>query len=137
MTSTPTAEERCSIQSGYHSDPSQSFSLRAEAYTRDCWFAADIKDIFAKTWQWACHVESVREPGSFITITIAGHSIAVVRDDSGNLRAFYNVCKHRAHQLLDGSGITKRIMCPYHAWTYKLSGAVSYTHLTLPTKRIV
>ena len=122
MTSTPTAEERCSIQSGYHSDPSQSFSLRAEAYTRDCWFAADIKDIFAKTWQWACHVESVREPGSFITITIAGHSIAVVRDDSGNLRAFYNVCKHRAHQLLDGSGITKRIMCPYHAWTYKLSG---------------
>jgi carnitine monooxygenase subunit len=40
------------------------------------------------------------------------------------LRAFYNVCKHRAHELLSGSGTTRNIVCPYHAWTYDLSGGL-------------
>ncbi len=43
----------------------------------------------------------------------------------GVLRAFYNVCKHRAHKLLTGEGNTTRIMCPYHAWTYKLDGQLA------------
>ena len=38
------------------------------------------------------------------------------------MRAFFNVTKHRAHQLLGGEGMTTRIMCPYHAWVYKLDG---------------
>jgi len=46
----------------------------------------------------------------------------VVRDREGELRAFYNVCKHRAHQLLSGEGNAALIVCPYHAWTYKLNG---------------
>ena len=48
--------------------------------------------------------------------------IAIVRDRDGALRAFYNVCKHRAHELLAGSGTTRAIVCPYHAWTYGLDG---------------
>ena len=46
----------------------------------------------------------------------------MIRDDTGTLRAFYNVCKHRAHELLSGEGKTTRITCPYHAWTYDLTG---------------
>ena len=46
----------------------------------------------------------------------------MVRDREGTLRAFYNVCKHRAHELLSGEGETTRIMCPYHAWVYDLTG---------------
>ena len=56
--------------------------------------------------------------------TVAGMPIAVVRDRAGALRAFYNVCKHRAHELLSGSGTTRNIVCPYHAWTYDLSGGL-------------
>jgi len=79
-------------------------------------------EIFKRTWQWVCHSEKLREPGSYVTIDIAGQPICIVRDNDAVLRAFYNVCKHRAHELLRGEGQTRRIMCPYHAWTYDLTG---------------
>jgi choline monooxygenase len=47
-----------------------------------------------------------------------------MRDAEGLLKAFYNVCKHRGHELLSGEGKIKRITCPYHAWTYDLNGAL-------------
>ena len=53
------------------------------------------------------HVEIVRDPGSFATVTVADAPIVIVRDRDGALRAFYNVCKHRAHELLSGRGTTK------------------------------
>lgn len=121
----PTKQQLAAIKSGYHSDPSLSLSLRADAYTDPRWHQVDLQEIIARTWQWVCHVEKVREPGSFVTIEIAGKPIAVVRDREGVLRAFYNVCKHRAHKLLSGEGTTTRIMCPYHAWTYRLDGQLA------------
>ena len=118
----PTKQQFSDIRRGYHSDPSQSLSLSAEAYTDPRWYQVDLDAIIAKTWQWVCHVEKVREPGSYVTVEIAGKPIAVVRDREGVLRAFYNVCKHRAHRLLSGEGKAAKMMCPYHAWTYKLDG---------------
>ncbi|MBV7395737.1 aromatic ring-hydroxylating oxygenase subunit alpha [Mameliella sediminis] len=122
MTEHPTAQQFDDISKGYHKDPSSSLSLRAEAYTDQLWHDVDVKEIIGKTWQWVCHVEKLRTPGSYVTIDVAGQPIAVVRDRDGVLRAFYNVCKHRAHELLSGEGETSRIMCPYHAWVYKLDG---------------
>ncbi|MEV6345278.1 ring-hydroxylating oxygenase subunit alpha [Actinoplanes sp. NPDC051851] len=110
------------IGAGYHPDPGRSSSLRAEAYTEGKWLEADLKGIFERTWQWVCHVERLRAPGSYVAVTIAGRPIALVRDRSGELRAFYNVCKHRAHELLSGAGTTGTIVCPYHAWVYDLDG---------------
>ncbi len=121
----PTKQQFAAIKSGYHSDPSQSLSLRADAYTDSQWYQVDLQEIISKTWQWVCHAEKLREPGSFMTIEIAGKPIVVVRDREGTLRAFYNVCKHRAHKLLTGEGKAARIMCPYHAWTYKLDGQLA------------
>ena len=118
----PTRQQFAAIGNGYHSDPSRSLSLRAEAYTDPHWHQVDLQEIIAKTWQWVCHAEKLRQPGSFITVEIAGKSIALVRDREGTLRAFYNVCKHRAHKLLSGEGSAAKIMCPYHAWTYGLDG---------------
>jgi choline monooxygenase len=110
------------IREGWHPDPARSFSLRAEAYTDPAWFAYEQEAIFARTWQWVCHAEKLRAPGAYVTATVAGRPVAVVRDREGVLRAFYNVCKHRAHELLSGEGETTRIMCPYHAWVYDLTG---------------
>lgn len=113
------------ITSGYHEDPGQSLSLRKEAYTDPQWAAADLEAIFARTWQWVCHVEQLAKPGSYVSVTIAGMPILLVRDRGGQLRAFYNVCKHRAHQLLSGAGKAPRnLMCPYHGWTYDLTGTL-------------
>ncbi|MDU8943593.1 aromatic ring-hydroxylating oxygenase subunit alpha [Ovoidimarina sediminis] len=122
MTPGPTRKDVAAIRSGYDPDPARSLSLRAEAYTDPCWFAADRDAILRTSWQWVCHVEKLRTPGAYVTAEIAGHPIAILRDTGGTLRAFYNICKHRAHALLSGEGETRRLMCPYHAWVYTLEG---------------
>ncbi|MEM1299642.1 MAG: ring-hydroxylating oxygenase subunit alpha [Pseudomonadota bacterium] len=122
MTLPLSADELARIRRGYDPDPRCSFSLVAEAYTEKRWYDADLKAVFSRTWQWVCHVEKLRLPGSYVTVDITGRPIVVVRDREGVLRAFYNVCKHRAHELLKGEGETTRIMCPYHAWVYDLTG---------------
>jgi len=53
---------------------------------------------------------------------VSDHPVVVVRDGDGQLRAFSNVCMHRAHHLLEGDGAVRQITCPYHAWTYSLDG---------------
>ena len=110
------------IRAGYDPDPAASLSLQAEAYTQNEWFSLEQNAVFPHSWQWVCHIEKLREPGAYVTTTIAGQSIMVVRDKDGTLRAFYNVCKHRAHELLQGEGTVGHIMCPYHAWAYRLDG---------------
>ena len=122
MATTPTRAEVEAITAGYHPEADRSYSLRAEAYVDPHWYDIDLHHIMAKTWRWVCHVEKVRAPGSYFTVDIAGHPIALVRDRDGVLRAVYNVCKHRAHTLFEGEGRTNRIVCPYHAWTYSLAG---------------
>jgi len=118
----PTRKEFSTINEGYSPNPSASFSLKADAYVDPRWHGVDIEQIIAKTWQWVCHVEKVREPGAYVTVEIAGRPIVVIRDRDGVLRAFYNVCKHRAHELLRGEGNTNRITRPYHSWTYRTDG---------------
>ncbi|HLY85620.1 MAG TPA: Rieske (2Fe-2S) protein [Gaiellaceae bacterium] len=102
------------ISGGWDPDPARSMSLRSDAYTEAKWAASDLEAIFGRTWQWVCH-ENLAEPGSYVSTTVAGMPVAVVRDRDGDLRAFYNVCRHRAHQLLSGAGTTRNIVCPYHA----------------------
>lgn len=113
------------VREGFDANPARSYSLKKEAYTDPRWHDVDVKNIIGKTWQWVCHVEKVREKGRYIAVDIAGQPIIVVRDRQGVLRAFYNVCKHRAHQLLSGEGTTGGIFCPYHAWSYKLDGQLT------------
>ena len=104
--------------------------LHADAYTEPEWFELEQRAVFGSTWQWLCHVEKLRDPGSYVSDVVAGMPIVAVRDSSGELRAFYNVCKHRAHELLADSGTTNSIVCPYHAWTYDLTGQLSSARKT-------
>ena len=125
MTELPSPSDFAAIGAGYDAAPDRSHSLRADAYTRPEWFRADQDSILARSWQWVCHVEKLRNPGAYLACEIAGRPVAIVRDQAGELRAFYNVCKHRAHELLSGEGTTSRIMCPYHAWVYRLDGQLA------------
>lgn len=116
------ASEFAEIRAGYDADPARSYSLNKTAYTEVRWAEVDRDAIFRRSWQWVCHVEKLREPGSYVVVDVAEQPVAVLRDREGKLRAFYNVCKHRAHELLSGEGQVSRIMCPYHAWVYRLDG---------------
>ncbi len=122
MTQFPDQSAFDAVKAGYDPDPNRALSLRKEAYVGADWYEVDRAGVLAKSWQWVCHVEKLRAPGAYVATRIAGHPVAIVRDREGGLRAFYNVCKHRAHELLSGEGETTRIMCPYHAWVYRLDG---------------
>ena len=122
MITTTTPSEYDELASGYDSDPRKSLSLHATAYTSHKSYERDTKAIIARTWQWVCHVEKLRDAGAYTTTITAGQSLAIIRDRHGVLRAFYNICKHRAHELLSGEGRISVITCPYHAWAYKLDG---------------
>ncbi|NCG22986.1 MAG: Rieske 2Fe-2S domain-containing protein [Actinobacteria bacterium] len=112
------------VAEGHSKDPLNSQSLHADAYVDPVWFDHEMRTIFARTWQWVCHGEKVREAGQYTTAVIAGMPIMVVRTHDDELKAFYNVCKHRAHELLQDEGTTRSIVCPYHAWTYDLDGGL-------------
>ena len=117
-----TPEDFEHISQGFDADPARSLSLLAEAYTGPRWHDADLAAIISTSWQWVCHAEKLREPGAWLSIEIAGNPLVVLRDREGVLRAFYNVCKHRAMRLLEGEGKASLITCPYHGWSYDLAG---------------
>jgi phenylpropionate dioxygenase-like ring-hydroxylating dioxygenase large terminal subunit len=101
------------------------YTLPSRDYTAPEVFEAEKTRIFHRTWQFAGHLEALREPGDYVTCAVAGQDLFVIRDRDGELRGFYNVCQHRAHQLVTGAGRVKRIVCPYHAWTYGLDGRLA------------
>lgn len=78
--------------------------------------------IFARTWQPAGYLGDVAEPGQYFACEIAGEPIVVARAKDGELRAFSNVCRHRAAVIIDGKGRGPSLRCPYHNWTYSLTG---------------
>jgi Rieske 2Fe-2S family protein len=83
-----------------------------------------------KIWwgDWVCagRTEEISNPGDYVVRDIGGESIFIVRNDAGELRAFYNVCSHRGTKFLDDAGgmqnARKAFVCPYHAWTFNLNG---------------
>lgn len=95
---------------------SKHYYLDESIYTRE------QERIFYREWQCVGHIGQIPEPGDFFPIDVAGRSIVVVRQKDASVRAFYNVCQHRAHPLVQHSGSCKMFTCPYHAWCYDLNG---------------
>ena len=100
-------------------------SLDARYYTDPQIFQSECEGLFLKTWQFAGHQSQLAKTGDYFTFEIAGQSLFCVLGRDGEIRTFYNVCQHRAHQLVKGAGSSKIITCPYHAWTYDLERAIS------------
>ncbi|WP_312114124.1 aromatic ring-hydroxylating oxygenase subunit alpha [Brevibacillus reuszeri] len=106
----------------FHSDPEQSYALTAPYYTDPQIFEIEREAIFFKNWIFACHAEKLRQPGSYFTYAILDQEVLITRTKDNQLKAFYNVCPHRGHQLLEGEGKKATIVCPYHAWTFQMDG---------------
>ncbi len=98
-------------------------TLPAECYHRADVFESERRHIFADSWQAVARADQLTQPGSFVTADVAGEPIVIVRDAGGVLRAFYNVCRHRAGRVAhECQGRTDRMRCRYHGWTYDLAG---------------
>ena len=101
------------------------YTLPAWVYHTQSFFDLEQEKIFLSSWQLVCHENDIPEPGSYMTYSLLNNRAFVMRVDPGEIKAFHNVCRHRAHLLLDGDlGHTPngRIVCPYHGWTYDLAG---------------
>jgi len=108
-------------------------TLASRFYTDPAILEVEKARIFRRTWQLvgtlshACgEVNGVKrtiaDPESFFTADVGGEPIVVVRDKRGTLRAFSNVCRHRAGPIASGSGCKNVLRCGYHGWTYALDG---------------
>jgi choline monooxygenase len=80
--------------------------------------------VFWKTWQPVGRADRVARPGDFFTCDVAGERLVVTRGQDDTLRAFYNVCAHRAGPVAVGMGNRKSLQCKYHGWTYALDGSL-------------
>lgn len=100
------------------------YTLPAWAYHSEEFHALEREQLFEPSWQVACHVSEVPEAGDFVSFEFFGRRGFVVRDGEGTLRAFHNVCAHRAHAVVTGERgrCGKFLTCMYHGWTYHLDG---------------
>ena len=106
--------------------PLDGWSLPAWTYSDPEFFAVEQERVFAPSWQVVCHESDVANPGDWHTLEYLGESVLVIRGKDMALRAFTNVCRHRGSRVVDGSsGCAKKLVCPYHAWTYDLDGTLT------------
>ncbi len=85
----------------------------------------EAQTVFSKTWQMVGRLEQAEKPGQFVTASIAGEPIVVVRGNDGVLRGFYNVCRHHAAAVVtEPCGQASILHCPYHGWNYGLDGSL-------------
>ena len=80
--------------------------------------------IFFKNWWFVGHVSELPEPGSYLTCQIFDQSILLIRGADNVIRAFYNVCTHRAYELVQGRGNARSFVCAYHAWSFDTKGCL-------------
>ena len=103
------------------------WSLPRPFYGHETVYRADLEHIWRKGWLFAGHACEIRNPGDWLTLQAETDSLIVIRGEDGAVRALHNVCRHRGSQIVaPGRGSTKRLVCPYHQWTYDTKGALTF-----------
>ena len=101
-------------------------ALPPEVYLSEGVLDLERTHLFNREWMCVGRAESIPNPGDYIAYDILDQPVFVVRGADNEIRALSNVCLHRMSRLLDGCGNAKRIVCPYHAWTYGLDGQLTH-----------
>jgi len=104
-------------------DSQDDLSLPGWIYRDPEYFRVEMARLIRPSWQIVCHASDIPDGGDWRTLDLPGESVIVIRGQDGAARAFANVCRHRGSRLVDGqAGCSKRLTCPYHAWTYAADG---------------
>lgn len=103
------------------------FSLQQPFYTDPEFFRLDLELIWYRDWLFVGHDCELPKPGSYFTLQVGAHPVVVVRDREGRIRAFHNSCRHRGSRVCTAQkGMSARLVCPYHQWTYDLDGSLVF-----------
>ena len=100
-------------------------TLPPACYHDDAFYAWEVEHLFHGSWHCVGRTDQLPAPGDYRTFDLADAPLMLMRGADGTLRAFANVCRHRAMPLLDGEGNCDRIRCPFHSWTYALDGTLT------------
>jgi choline monooxygenase len=103
----------------------QAYTIPAAWYLDERMERLEREQVFGRGWIAVGRVDQAAKPGQFFTTEVAGEPLVIVRGDDGELRAFYNVCRHHAAAVANvPCGIAQHLRCPYHGWTYGLDGSL-------------
>lgn len=97
-------------------------TMPAWCYTSADFYRREVDRIWKKVWNFIGSMDQIPSRGDYFTLNFADVPIIILRDADGAIRAFANTCRHRGSELLEGKGNCKLIVCPYHSWTYDLTG---------------
>jgi len=103
------------------------YSLPQPFYTDASFYELDLKGVWERRWILAGLECEIRQPGEYFVVTIARSSVVVLRNDDGEIAAFFNTCRHRGSTICPpGRGKARSLACPYHQWTYNFKGQLTY-----------
>ncbi|MFT7552823.1 MAG: Rieske 2Fe-2S family protein, partial [Rhodothermales bacterium] len=105
--------------------PEEMYTLTGDYYHSQDIYAQELEKIFYRRWQLACRAEQLPEVGDYLVVPVGEESIIVSRTKTGDIRAHFNVCRHRGTRICmekEGHFQNGIIQCPYHAWQYDLDG---------------
>jgi len=109
------------------------WSLNRLFYTDPAIFDLDIEKIFMRCWLCAGHSSRIPKPGDYFIFEIANESIILIPGEDGAIHALFNVCRHRGSRICtEGSGHTRKLICPYHQWVYGTDRALLSARLMPP-----
>lgn len=105
-------------------DGAPGFGLPNRYYTDPEILGREMAVLFGRSWQIAGRESDLSEPGAYLTFDVGSEPVLVARGHDMVLHAMFNVCAHRGMRLATGAGTTRRLVCPYHRWTYDLDGSL-------------
>lgn len=106
------------------------YSLPRAFYTSEAIFADDVREIVSRKWIMAGHASQIPATGDYMLFKVGAEQVILIRGGDGAVRGFFNVCRHRGSTLCSADqGNARKLVCPYHAWTYGLDGALQSARL--------
>ncbi|WP_131906407.1 SRPBCC family protein [Cocleimonas flava] len=103
------------------------WSLPQAFYNDENIFQADLENLFYSEWIFIGHDCQIPDVGDFFRYEIGDYDIIVLRAEDNSVKAFHNTCRHRGSRLCkEDKGHKPQLVCPYHQWTYDLSGKLKY-----------
>ncbi len=123
----PQRESLQTVLNAYNPSDSldRAWTIPASWYTDQRIHDLEQREVFGGTWQIVARTDQLSQPGQFVTTNVGGEPIVVMRGADGQLRAFFNVCRHHAAEVMTAcTGTASKMRCPYHGWTYAPDGTL-------------
>lgn len=106
-----------------YSQCKRGYTLPQELYTSEEIFDFEMKAVFGRSWLQAGHLAEIPKVGDYITVQLAKTSVVIIRESESSVRSYFNSCRHRGAIICTSEkGSARRLVCPYHQWTYDLTG---------------